>query len=134
VVRNLAMKYPYESNNSQEFSLTTHTEEIGEDLQALLQEKVKIAGLEIIEAKVNHLSYAKEIAAAMLQKQQASAILNARKLIVEGAVSMAEMVIQKLERDRVVLFTNEDKAKLASNLMVVLCSEQNTQPTITTGS
>jgi len=99
-------------------------------LKLQIQEKVNLSGLEIVEARINHLSYAREIAAAMLQRQQASAIISAKSEIVEGAVGMVEMAINKLESKEIVTFNADDKRKLVSNLLVVLCSDQGTQPTL----
>lgn len=133
-LRTLAMKYPYEATNTYTESLITHTEEVSESLIMQIQEKVQLSGLEIVEARINHLSYAKEIAAAMLQRQQASAIISAKTEIVEGAVGMVEMAINNLESKEIVTFNSEDKRKLVSNLLVVLCSDQGTQPIIETST
>ncbi len=132
-LRTLAMKYPYEAFDSFTESLITHTEEIAENLKLQIQERVQLSGLEIIEARINHLSYAKEIASAMLQRQQASAIISAKTEIVEGAVGMVQMAINNLESKNIVTFNPEDKRKLVSNLLIVLCSDQGTQPIIETG-
>lgn len=132
-LRTLAMKYPYEAFDSFTESLITHTEEIADNLKLQIQERVQLSGLEIIEARINHLSYAKEIASAMLQRQQASAIISAKTEIVEGAVGMVQMAINNLESKNIVTFNPEDKRKLVSNLLVVLCSDQGTQPIIETG-
>lgn len=131
-LRGLAMKYPYEASEGAH-SLITHTEEVAENLKIEIQEKLDQAGIEIMESRINHLSYAREIAAAMLQRQQASAIISARTEIVEGAVGMVEMAINQLENKEIVSFTPEDKRKLVTNLLVVLCSEQGTQPIIEAG-
>ncbi len=131
-LRGLAMKYPYEASEGAH-SLITHTEEVAENLKIEIQEKLDQAGIEIMESRINHLSYAREIAAAMLQRQQASAIISARTEIVEGAVGMVEMAINQLETKEIVSFTPEDKRKLVTNLLVVLCSEQGTQPIIEAG-
>ncbi len=131
-LRGLAMKYPYEADEGAH-SLITHTEEVAENLKIEIQNKLDQAGIEIMESRINHLSYAREIAAAMLQRQQASAIISARTEIVEGAVGMVEMAINQLEDKEIVSFTPEDKRKLVTNLLVVLCSEQGTQPIIEAG-
>lgn len=131
-LRGLAMKYPYEADEGAH-SLITHTEVVAENLKIEIQEKLDQAGIEIMESRINHLSYAREIAAAMLQRQQASAIISARTEIVEGAVGMVEMAINQLEDKEIVSFTPEDKRKLVTNLLVVLCSEQGTQPIIEAG-
>ncbi len=131
-LRGLAMKYPYEAEEGVH-SLITHTEAVAENLKIEIQEKLDQAGIEIMESRINHLSYAREIAAAMLQRQQASAIISARTEIVEGAVGMVEMAINQLEDKEIVSFTPEDKRKLVTNLLVVLCSEQGTQPIIEAG-
>lgn len=132
-LRGLAMKYPYESFNADTQSLITHIEEVADQLKIDVQEKVNAAGLEIIEARINHLSYAKEIAAAMLQRQQAGAIISAKTEIVEGAVGMVQMAINNLESQDIVTFDPDSKRSLVSNLLVVLCSDQGTQPIIQTG-
>ncbi len=132
-LRGLAMKYPYESFHADTQSLITHIEEVADQLKIDVQEKVDAAGLEIIEARINHLSYAREIASAMLQRQQASAIISAKTEIVEGAVGMVQMAINNLESKNIVTFDAEGKRKLVSDLLVVLCSDQGTQPIIQTG-
>ena len=132
-LRGLAMKYPYESFHADTQSLITHIEEVADQLKIDVQEKVDAAGLEIIEARINHLSYAKEIAAAMLQRQQAGAIISAKTEIVEGAVGMVQMAINNLESQDIVTFDPDSKRSLVSNLLVVLCSDQGTQPIIQTG-
>ena len=103
-------------------------------LREELQSKVEIAGLEIVEARITHLAYAPEIAAAMLQRQQASAIIDARKLIVEGAVGMVEMALQKLSEQNIVELDAERKAAMVSNLLVVLCGNKEAQPIVNSGS
>ncbi|MEG2455731.1 MAG: SPFH domain-containing protein, partial [Oscillospiraceae bacterium] len=99
-----------------------------------LQEKVTVAGLEIVEAKITHLAYAPEIAAAMLQRQQASAIVDARKLIVEGAVGMVQMALTQLSEEKIVELDDERKAAMVSNLLVVLCGNRDAQPIVNSGS
>ncbi len=133
-LRGLAMKYPYESVQKYKTALITHTEVIAENLKVKIQERVDLAGLEIIEARINHLSYAKEIAAAMLQRQQASAIVSAKTEIVDGAVGMVKLALENLEKENIVSLQEADKRKLVSNLLVVLCSDQGTQPMIEAAS
>ncbi|MPN44917.1 hypothetical protein SDC9_192484 [bioreactor metagenome] len=103
-------------------------------LKEELQEKVNAAGLEIVEARITHLAYAPEIAAAMLQRQQASAIIDARKMIVDGAVGMVEMALQKLGENNIVQLDDERKAAMVSNLLVVLCGNKDAQPVVNSGS
>lgn len=131
-LRSLAMKYPYEAFSEDTESLITHTEEVADNLKIQIQERVSMAGLEILEARINHLSYAREIASAMLQRQQASAIISAKTEIVEGAVGMVQMALNNLESENIATFNPADKTRLVSNLLVVLCSDQGTQPIINT--
>ena len=107
---------------------------VAERIRNQIQEKVNEAGLEIIEARITHLAYAKEIASAMLQRQQASALIDARKLIVDGAVGMVEMALERLSENNVVELDEERKAAMVSNLLVVLCGNKDTQPVINSGS
>jgi regulator of protease activity HflC (stomatin/prohibitin superfamily) len=107
---------------------------VAEKLQVAIQEKVEDAGLEIVEARITHLAYAQEIAAAMLQRQQARAIIDARTMIVEGAVGMVEMAIEKLSEKKVVDLDEERKAAMVSNLMVVLCGNKDAQPIVNSGT
>ena len=109
-------------------------EEVAEQLKAEIQEKVKIAGLEVLEARITHLAYAPEIAAAMLQRQQAAAVIDARKMIVDGAVGMVSMALEKLSEDQVVELDEERKAAMISNLLVVLCGNKDAQPIVNSGS
>ena len=132
-LRDAVRRYPYDSEDDEK-SLRGSANEVAEDLKKELQEKVNIAGLEIIEARITHLSYAPEIAAAMLQRQQATAIIAARKKIVEGAVGMVEMALEQLSAKGVVDLDEERKASMVSNLMVVLSSNRDTQPVVNTGS
>jgi hypothetical protein len=110
------------------------SQEVAEKLQVAIQEKVEDAGLEIVEARITHLAYAQEIAAAMLQRQQARAIIDARTMIVEGAVGMVEMAIEKLSDKKVVDLDEERKAAMVSNLMVVLCGNKDAQPIVNSGT
>ncbi len=134
-LRNIVRLYPYDSPNDQsETSLRGSSQEVAEKLKVEIQSRVDIAGLEIIEARITHLAYAPEIAAAMLQRQQASAIIAARQLIVEGAVGMVEMALIKLSEKDIVHLDEERKAAMVSNLLVVLCSEKSAQPIVNSGS
>ena len=132
-LRNAVRLYPYDSEDDEK-SLRGSANEVADDVKKQLQEKVEIAGLEILETRITHLSYAPEIAAAMLQRQQATAIIAARKKIVEGAVGMVEMALEQLSAKGVVDLDEERKASMVSNLMVVLSSNRDTQPVVNTGS
>lgn len=133
-VRHLATAYPYDSSEGEELSLRSSLDEVSEALAKEIHERVKAAGVNVEEARINHLAYAPEIAQAMLQRQQAEAIIAARQKIVEGAVSMVEMALDKLKEQGVVELDEERKAVMVSNLMVVLCSDKATQPIINTGT
>lgn len=134
-LRNIVRLYPYDSDSSDnEKSLRGSSQEIADKLKAEIQSKVGIAGLEIVEARITHLSYAQEIAAAMLQRQQASAIIDARQMIVEGAVGMVEMALAKLSENDIVHLDEERKAAMVSNLLVVLCGNKDAQPIVNSGS
>ena len=134
-LRNIVRLYPYDSTEEEgEKSLRGSSQEIAESLKTEIQKKVEIAGLEIVEARITHLSYAPEIAAAMLQKQQASAVVAARQLIVEGAVGMVEMALEKLSSKHIVDLDEERKAAMVSNLLVVLCANKEAQPIVNSGS
>jgi regulator of protease activity HflC (stomatin/prohibitin superfamily) len=134
-LRNIVRLYPYDaSNEDNERSLRGSSQEVAEKLRAEIQSKVEVAGLEIIEARITHLSYAPEIAAAMLQRQQASAIVDARQMIVEGAVGMVEMALSKLSENDIVQLDEERKAAMVSNLLVVLCANKDAQPVVNSGS
>jgi membrane protease subunit (stomatin/prohibitin family) len=128
------VQYPYDSHKEGELSLSQHTTEVSQTLEKALVERLKKAGVEVIEARISHLAYAQEIAAAMLQRQQASAIIAARQKIVEGAVGMVEMALAQLNEKAIVTLDEERKAAMVSNLLVVLCSDHATQPVINTGS
>lgn len=132
-LRNLASRHPYDSHDD-EISLRGNTPDICEQLRHDIQERLDKAGVEVIEARISHLAYASEIAAAMLQRQQAQAVVAARQKIVEGAVGMVEMALENLERDGVVELDPERKAAMVSNLLVVLCSDRHTQPVVNTGT
>ncbi len=133
-LRAVAVQYPYDSHKDGELSLSQHTTEVSGTLEKALVDRLKKAGVEVIEARISHLAYAQEIAAAMLQRQQASAIIAARQKIVEGAVGMVEMALELLSQKRIVTLDEERKAAMVSNLLVVLCSERSTQPVVNTGS
>lgn len=136
-LRNIVRLYPYDATDDEdanEKSLRGSSLEVSQKLAEEIQSKVEVAGIEIIEAKITHLAYAPEIAAAMLQRQQASAIVDARQLIVEGAVGMVEMAIEKLNEHSVVDLDEERKAAMVSNLMVVLCGNRDAQPVVNSGS
>ena len=134
-LRNIVRLYPYDvSDSGDEKSLRGSSQEVAAKLKEELQEKVNTAGLEIVEARITHLAYAPEIAAAMLQRQQASAIIDARKMIVDGAVGMVEMALQKLGENNIVQLDDERKAAMVSNLLVVLCGSKDAQPVVNSGS
>jgi regulator of protease activity HflC (stomatin/prohibitin superfamily) len=132
-VRHSASTYPYDADDDS-ISLRRNTEEVSEHLQAELQERLKLAGVNIIEARLSHLAYAPEIAGAMLRRQQAEAVIAARQRIVDGAVGMVEMALQRLDREGVVKLDEERTAAMVTNLMVVLCSEQAATPVLNTGT
>ncbi|MDR2570580.1 MAG: SPFH domain-containing protein [Oscillospiraceae bacterium] len=134
-LRNIVRLYPYDSvGKDNEESLRGSSMEVAEKLKAEIQSKVDVAGLEIIEARITHLSYSEEIAAVMLQRQQASAIIDARNMIVEGAVGMVEMALAKLSENDIVKLDEERKAAMVSNLLVVLCGNRDAQPVVNSGS
>jgi regulator of protease activity HflC (stomatin/prohibitin superfamily) len=133
-VRSLATSYAYDSHQDDRLSLRTSSDEITGRLRTEVQDRLAKAGIEVIEARLSHLAYAPEIAQAMLRRQQASAVVAARTRIVEGAVGMVEMALDELSKRSVVELDEERKAAMVSNLLVVLCSEQNTQPVVNTGT
>lgn len=133
-LRDVARCYPYDSTDSDEKTLRGSSTEVSERLKELLQERVEIAGLEVIEARIAHLAYAQEIAAAMLQRQQATAIIEARQKIVDGAVGMVEMALKKLNESNICELDEERKAQMVSNLLVVLCGNKDAQPIVNSGS
>lgn len=134
-IRQVARQYPYDvSDNGDEKSLRGSSQEIADVLKAELQERVNTAGIEILDARINNLAYATEIAAAMLQRQQAAAIIAARQKIVDGAVSMVEMALKKLSENNIVELDDERKAAMVSNLLVVLCGNRDAQPIVNSGS
>ncbi len=133
-VRHIASSYPYDNRGTEKLSLRDNADEITERLSAELTDRVRPAGVQIIESRLTRLSYAPEIAQAMLRQQQASAVVGARSRIVEGAVGMVRLALQRLEEEGVVQLDEERKAAMVSNLLVVLCSEQATQQVVNTGS
>ncbi|HEX3122410.1 MAG TPA: SPFH domain-containing protein [Rhodanobacteraceae bacterium] len=133
-LRAMATSYPYDSHDTGALSLRSHGKEISDHLQREIQERLASAGVRVIEARITHLAFAPEIAQAMLQRQQASAIIAARTRIVEGAVSMVEMALDQLQARGVVNLDEERKAAMVSNLLVVLCGERGTQPIVNTGT
>jgi regulator of protease activity HflC (stomatin/prohibitin superfamily) len=133
-VRNLAMHHPYDSHDDQVPSLRGQAEVVAAQLKVELNQRIHPAGVEVVDARIAHLAYAPEIAQAMLQRQQAGAIIAARTLIVEGAVSMVEMALQQLSTRGIVELDAERKAAMVSNLLVVLCGERGSQPVLNTGS
>ena len=134
-LRNIVRLYPYDTaGHDNEKTLRGSSLEIAEKLRDEIQSKVVVAGLEIIEARITHLSYSEEIAAVMLQRQQASAIIDARQMIVEGAVGMVEMALDRLSAKEIVHLDEERKAAMVSNLLVVLCGNKDAQPIVNSGS
>lgn len=133
-LRGLATKYPYDSPDENTLSLSANAATISEKLKAEIQERLQKAGVEVIEARISHLAYAPEIASAMLQRQQANAIIAARQKIVEGAVGMVEMALERLKEREIIDLDYERKAQMVSNLLVVLCGDRSPQPIVNTGS
>jgi len=133
-LRNLATSYPYDAHADDLVSLRGHTSAVADHLKREIQERLSKAGVEVIEARISHLAYAPEIAAAMLQRQQAGAIIAARQRIVQGAVGMVEMALDMLSEKSIVTLDEERKASMVSNLLVVLCGERGAQPIINTGT
>lgn len=133
-LRSMATRYPYDQHTDGEISLRSHAQEISEHLKEQLDERLTTAGVDVIEARISHLAYASEIAQAMLQRQQAEAVVAARRRIVDGAVGMVEMALRDLKEQGIVDLDEERQAQMVSNLLVVLCSDRATQPVINTGS
>ena len=133
-LRNLASNYTYDTHDEAQVSLRGHTSAVADHLKREIQDRLAKAGVEVLEARISHLAYAPEIAAAMLQRQQAGAIIAARQRIVEGAVGMVEMALDMLSKRNVVNLDDERKAAMVSNLLVVLCGERSTQPVVNTGT
>jgi len=133
-LRQMAQSYPYDAHDDGKPSLRSHGDEITAHLRDQIQERLGRAGVQVLEARISHLAYAQEIAQAMLQRQQAGAIIAARTKIVEGAVSMVEMALAHLNEHNIVQLDEERKAAMVSNLLVVLCGERGTQPVLNTGT
>lgn len=135
-LRQVAGQYAYDNNesNQEELTLRDGDESINKELEMKLAERLEMAGIEIVEARINYLAYAPEIAAVMLRRQQASAVIMAREKIVEGAVSMVKMAIDRLSSDGVIDLDDDKKAAMVSNLMVVLCGDDTAQPVVNTGT
>ena len=132
-IRHIATQYPYDTFNDDDLTLRGNTSEVSEELAKELQERLAVAGVEVIETRLNHLAYATEIASAMLQRQQAKAILSARQIIVEGAVSMTQMALEQIEDGQDINFTDDRKVQLINNLLVSIITDKGTQPVINTG-
>jgi len=133
-LRNLATSYPYESHSDSKIALRSNPQQIAEKLKMEVQNRLEKAGVEVIEARISHLAYAQEIASAMLKRQQAQAIVAARRQIVDGAVGMVKMALDELKEQDIIELDDERKAAMVSNLLVVLCGEENAQPVLNTGS
>ena len=135
-LRQVAGQYAYDDNDedTKELTLRSGGDEINEQLEAKLNERLSLAGIEVVEARINYLAYAPEIAAVMLRRQQASAIITAREKIVEGAVSMVKMALDKLSNEEIVELDDDKKAAMVSNLLVVLCADEQAQPVVNTGT
>ncbi len=133
-LRAMTVHYPYDAHKEGETALSTHAPEISEKLAVELQDRLANAGVKVLEARISHLAYAPEIASAMLQRQQASAIVAARRTIVDGAVGMVEMALSQLAEQKIVELDEERKASMVSNLLVVLCSDRGAHPVVNAGS
>ena len=133
-IRNMATSYPYDDHEGESITLRGSANEIGDVLKAEVQERLGKAGVEVLEARISHLAYAPEIASAMLQRQQASAIVAARGKIVEGAVSMVEAALEQLTERQIIDLDAQSKAAMVSNLLVILCSDRAAQPVVNSGS
>ena len=132
-LREVAGMYAYDSDNESEVTLRDGSDEINQKLKAKLNERLAMAGMEAVEARINYLAYAPEIAAVMLRRQQAAAIITAREKIVEGAVSMVKLALEKLENEQIVTLSPDKKASMVSNLLVVLCGDEPAQPVVNSG-
>ena len=132
-IRHIATQYPYDTFNDDDITLRGNTSEVSAELAKELQERLAVAGVEVIETRLNHLAYATEIASAMLQRQQAKAILSARQTIVEGAVSMTQMALEQIEVGQGMTFSDDRKVQLINNLLVSIITDKGTQPVINTG-
>ncbi len=133
-LRSMATAYPYDAHIEGDLSLRANASEVSAHLKDQLHQRLQVAGVETVDARISHLAYSPEIAASMLQRQQASAIISARKMIVEGAVGMVEMALERLSRNNVVQLDEERKATMVSNLLVVLCGERSVQPVVNAGT
>ncbi len=133
-LRNLATSHPYDAHTEGDIALRSNPAEIANQLRTEIQDRLEKAGVQVIEARISHLAYAPEIANAMLRRQQANAVIAARTRIVEGAVGMVEMALEQLSEKQVVTLDEERKAQMVSNLLVVLCSDHETQPVVNTGT
>lgn len=133
-IRHIASQYPYDTFNEDDLTLRGNTTAISDELAKELQERLSVAGVEVLETRLNHLAYATEIASAMLQRQQAKAILSARQTIVEGAVTMTQMALEQIEAGQDITFTDERKIQLINNLLVSIITDKGTQPVINTGN
>ena len=132
-IRHIATQYPYDSFQDDDVTLRGNTSLVSDELAKELQERLAVAGVEVIETRLNHLAYATEIASAMLQRQQAKAILSARQTIVEGAVTMTQMALEQIEEGQDIKFTDERRIQLINNLLVSIITDRGTQPVINTG-
>jgi regulator of protease activity HflC (stomatin/prohibitin superfamily) len=135
-LRKLAGKYPYDNFEDEEAEVTLRSgvEEVNDELEKEIVERLEIAGIHVIEARINYIAYAEEIASAMLRRQQATAVVAARHKIVEGAVSMVEIALEQLSKKEIIDLDHESKAAMVSNLMVVLCSDESARPVVNTGT
>ena len=133
-LRGLANQYPYDAHDAGQMSLSVNTMEVAEKLKSEIQDRLVKAGVRVLESRISHLAYAPEIAGVMLRRQQANAVIAARQKIVEGAVGMVELALDHLSQKQIVKLDEERKATMVSNLLVVLCSEQATQPVVNAGS
>jgi regulator of protease activity HflC (stomatin/prohibitin superfamily) len=133
-LRNLATSYPYESHSDDQIALRSAPQAVAEQLKKEVQDRLEKAGVEVIEARISHLAYAQEIASAMLKRQQAEAIVAARRTIVDGAVGMVKMALDELKEQDIIELDDERKTAMVSNLLVVLCAQENAQPVLNTGS
>ena len=133
-LRGLANQYPYDAHEAGQMSLSVNTQDVAEKLQVEIQDRLAKAGVRVLEARISHLAYAPEIAGVMLRRQQASAVIAARQMIVDGAVGMVETALEQLASRKLIELDPERRAAMVSNLLVVLCSEQATQPVVNTGT
>lgn len=133
-LRHVTSKYPYDTFEVEGYSLRGNSDEVATELSRELQSRLVVSGVEVIEARLTHLAYSTEIASAMLQRQQAKAILDARKIIVDGAVGMVQLAVQKIENDHIVELDEERKATMINNLMVSIVADRSVQPVINTGT